>query len=584
VSTSNDTQPTVPAVSVVVRTGRLKGKRYRLFPGMIIGRGEQAHLYLPDFKVSRQHARINLDLDGFHLNDCESHNGTFINGEQIGEQVLTDGDVLHIGGTRLEVIYNQPSPVRSVVTPRSETEMPTIMSQLDMRTPATMDALVTDDFYETMGISLDKLNDTDPSIVRKALQKTRNFAIVYGIVRTMKQASNVNDLLEQAMDFILQVIEADRAYMLLVDPHTGDLIPTVSRNRTEEADPEKLQVSQSILEWVIQEKRAVLSSDASSDQRFQDRGSIMLYNIRSVLAVPIVHNDQVIGVIQLDAVGGGPGFAEEHLDLLGTIAPLLAISVENTRLFEAQATTISELRTAHEKIIKTQEQLVAKEKMAIVGQITAGLTHEIRNLMGPFMLADLLQAEYPDDKRIQDYANLMLEAYGRIGSLVEEIRRLARGEDPELKMTPNSIEETVQSVIRFARCDQLVRQHRLETDCANVPDFMYDDGRIKQVLINLIRNATQAMEDPGDVTIRATVDSKDSSIICITVSDQGKGIPADMLDKIWEPFFSTKDDSGTGLGLDVCRGIIESHHGTIECTSQVGVGTVMTMRLPTTQP
>jgi len=200
------------------------------------------------------------------------------------------------------------------------------------------------------------------------------------------------------------------------------------------------------------------------------------------------------------------------------------------------------------------------------------------------MLADLLQAEYPEDKRIQDYANLMLEAYGRIGSLVEEIRRLARGEDPQLKMTKNNVQETIQAVIRFARCDQLVRQHRLESNCNDVPDFVYDDGRIKQVLINLIRNGTQAMDSPGDVTIKAFLDPKDPTVACISVTDQGRGIPVNLLERIWEPFFSTKDDNGTGLGLDVCRGIIESHNGSIECESQVGVGTVMTLRLPVIQP
>jgi len=578
---TSDTQPTVPAVSVVVRTGRLKGKRYRLFPGMIIGRGEQAHLYLPDFKVSRQHARIDLTTDGFGLEDRQSHNGTFVNGEAIDSRFLRDGDIIHIGGTRLEVIYNQPAPVRSMTPTESEEGAPTIMSQLDMRTPPTLDTLLSNDYYEALGIpSPDAVKKTAPDLLNKALQKTRNFAIVYGIARTLRQAGGMDELLQQAMDHILKVIQADRAYILQVDPNTGDLLPVVSHHRNYDEDGGELEVSQSILEWVIREKQAVLCSDAASDQRFQDKGSIVLYNIRSVLSVPMIHADQVIGVIQLDALGGGSDFSEDDLDLLGTIAPLLAIAIENARLFEAQAKTIAELRAAHEKIIKAQEQLVGKEKMAIVGQITAGLTHEIRNLMGPFMLADLLQAEYPDDERIQDYANLMLEAYGRIGSLVEEIRRLVRGEQPNLEMAENDIEKTIHSVLRFARCDQQVQQHRLIPECQTVPSFVYDEGRIKQVLINLIRNATQAMEVPGDIHIRSLMDPDNPQMACVVVADQGAGIPADIQDKIWEPFFSTKDEGGTGLGLDVCKGIIQSHEGTISCESQLGVGTTMTVRLP----
>ena len=147
-------------------------------------------------------------------------------------------------------------------------------------------------------------------------------------------------------------------------------------------------------------------------------------------------------------------------------------------------------------------------------------------------------------------------------------------------MAENDIEKTIQSVLRFARCDQQVQQHRLIPECQPVSPFVYDDGRIKQVLINLIRNATQAMEVPGDIHIRSLMDPDNPQMVCVVVADQGVGIPADIQDKIWEPFFSTKDEGGTGLGLDVCKGIIQSHEGTIFCESQPGVGTTMTVRLP----
>jgi signal transduction histidine kinase len=577
---SKDTQPTTPTVCFVVRTGKLKGKRFRLFPGMIMGRGEEAHLYIPDFKVSREHARVAFDSNGFVLEDLGSHNGTFLNGEQVKITSVSDGDILHLGGTRLEVVFDKQDKMARLGA-NTPSVVPTIMSSLDMRTPPTLDAMATEDFFSALGIpSLSEAANLSPDVLRRVLIKTRNFAIVYEITKAVKTAKTLDELLQTAMDFLFKVIQADRGYLILIDADSGELIPAVARHRDAENESAPLEISHTIIDWVMRERTAVLSSDAASDQRFEDKGSIVLYNIKSVLCVPMLHGETMIGLIQLDSLGAGDGFSPDDLELLSVIGPVLGIAVENTRLFEAQGTTIAELRAAHEKIVRAQQQLVTKERMAIVGRITTGLTHEIRNLMGPFMLADLLQEEYPDDQRIQDYANLMLEAYGRIGSLVEEIRHLSRGESPHLNVGEHDMTATIKSVVRFVKCDNQVKRHRLIPDCQPVPPFGYDENRIKQVLINLIRNATQSMESPGDIQIRSRIDPDDDTIVLVEVVDQGTGIPEDMLEKIWEPFFSTKEREGTGLGLDVCRGIVHRHSGTIECRSVVGVGTTMSVKLP----
>ncbi|MFT7625444.1 MAG: signal transduction histidine kinase, partial [Myxococcota bacterium] len=303
------------------------------------------------------------------------------------------------------------------------------------------------------------------------------------------------------------------------------------------------------------------------------------YNIRSVLCAPMIHGDDVKGCIQLDSLGGGVGFSEEDLELISTIAPVLAVAIENTRLIEAQKRTIAELREAHGKLLKAQQSLVDREKMAIVGRFTSGLAHEIRNLMGPFMLADLLRDEYPDDEQIQESAELMLEAHNRIGSLVEEIRLLARGEASDLIVAEYDLAITLQSVSRFVKCDHQVKRHRILIDVdADLPLMQFDENRMKQVFVNLIRNAVQAMDHAGDVAVRARAVS--SGTVSIEVTDQGSGIPAEVVGRIFEPFFSTKDADGTGLGLDICRRIVERHGGTISCKSILGTGTTMTVVLP----
>ncbi len=582
-----------PKLNLVVQSGKFKGQRYPLFEGMVIGRGEQAHLYLPDFKASRRHAILHEGADGFELEDLKSHNGTFLNGDRITRVPVAAGDVIHIGSTRLEVQTELPLAVQNTVSgefPEDSGLTPTIVRRVEMLTPPTLQQMQTDEYFTALGLPEPGKDprDFDGDAFRKVLTKTRNFAIVYEISKVLASAVEVDELLKTAIDFILNVVSADRGYIIMRDPSTGELRRGASRRRTEdmlalrrgqEFEDAPLEISKSIIDWVVRERSAAVSSDAASDQRFQDRQSVVLYNIRSVLCAPMIHGEDVKGCIQLDSLGGGVGFSEEDLELISTIAPVLAVAVENTRLIEAQKATIAELREAHEKLVQAQQRLVEKEKMAIVGRFTGGLAHEIRNLMGPFMLADLLVAEYPDDEQIQECSTLMLEAYTRIGSLVEEIRLLARGEQSDLTVRQHDLESTLAAVIRLVKCDHQVRRHRIILDVASeLPAMKYDENRLKQVFINLIRNGVQAMEESGDLTVRAF--ARDDGKVTIQVADQGSGIPEEVVGRIFEPFFSTKAAEGTGLGLDVCWRIVESHGGTIECESKVGEGTTMSVIIP----
>ncbi len=570
-----------PQLAFVVRSGKFKGQRYPLFVGMTIGRGEQAHLYLPDFKASRLHAKVTPSGPGFDLEDLKSHNGTFVNGDRIDRVSINDGDVVHIGSTRLEVIAEKRRERTPSTFPGDTGGLtPTIVRRVDLLTPPTLDEVPAEEYLTALGIPAPAdLPDGGSEIARRVLTKTRNFAIVYEISKALASAVQVEELLTTAIDFILRVISADRGYLILRDPETGELRAGISRHGDSPSDG-PLEFSRSIIEWVIKEQSAVVSSDASTDKRFQDRQSIVLYNIRSVMAAPMMTADKVIGVIQLDSVGTGVGFSEDDLELISVIAPVLAVAIENTRLIEAQERTIAELRAAHAKLMSAQQKLVEKEKMAIVGRITSGLTHEIKNLMGPFMLADLLLADYPDDEHIQECSSLIIEAYTRIESLVEEIRLLARGEQAEMTLKEHDLTTTVEAVARFMRCDKEVQQHRIVVDIEGVPLITFDENRMKQVLINLVRNATHAMESAGEITVRARRDRSRPGFVRIEVIDQGVGIPAGVRDRIFEPFFSTKSEKGTGLGLDVCKTIVERHSGQISCESAVGEGTSMIVLLP----
>ena len=134
--------------------------------------------------------------------------------------------------------------------------------------------------------------------------------------------------------------------------------------------------------------------------------------------------------------------------------------------------------------------------------------------------------------------------------------------------------------MRLVRCDTEVRRHTLRLECVDLAPLSFDELRIKQVVINLVRNAAQSMVDPGEITLRAGPCPEDPAFVCLEVSDQGSGVAPEVLVNIWKPFFSTRGAAGMGLGLDICRSIVEQHGGSVACQSARGVGSTFTVRLP----
>ena len=241
---------------------------------------------------------------------------------------------------------------------------------------------------------------------------------------------------------------------------------------------------------------------------------------------------------------------------------------------------------AQQALARTQQELVDREAMAMIGRVTSGLVHEIRNCLSPLMLADLIFEEYSADSRIQEAAELMVEAHQRIMTLVESISSQAKGEDPTINLVAAPLSDTIRSICRFAQCDPRVRRHELLMRMQSVPDVEHDVQTIKQVLLNLIHNAAEAMDEPGRITVRLAIDEADPRAVVIQVFDQGHGIPLEIRERIFEPFFSTKGEKGMGIGLHVCREAVHRHGGRLCCDSSPGRGTVMTVQLPirTTAP
>jgi two-component system NtrC family sensor kinase len=232
------------------------------------------------------------------------------------------------------------------------------------------------------------------------------------------------------------------------------------------------------------------------------------------------------------------------------------------------------------KLQETHLQLVSSEKMASLGKLAAGIAHEINNPLGGILIyASLMKEDLPeDDPKRADLDRIVQEA-GRCKEIVKSLLEFARQTEP--KKEPVDINRAINDGLFF-----LVNQalfHNIEI-VKNLDPFLPfvqgNAGQLKQVFMNIIVNAAEAMHGSGRLTI-TTSRSPDGRSVLIEFTDTGEGIPEENLTRIFDPFFTTKDvGKGTGLGLATSYGIVEEHGGKIRVKSKVGEGSTFTIELP----
>ena len=240
-----------------------------------------------------------------------------------------------------------------------------------------------------------------------------------------------------------------------------------------------------------------------------------------------------------------------------------------------------ELQQANEQLERTQIALIRTEKIAAVGQIAAGVTHEIKNPLNSLsinaqMLSRELAEKFGSESPSYESASLIRYEINRINNILEEFVKFAKF--PEPQFFNNSINEVITEVFDLissnARDNRVTIKLSLQDD---IPSFRFDARQFKEVLMNLSENAIKAMNAGGEIDIKTYMQN---GTVIITVTDFGEGIPEKNMGEIFTPFFSTKE-GGLGLGLPIVQRIIESHGGKVSCTSTVGSGTCFEIFLPT---
>ncbi len=309
------------------------------------------------------------------------------------------------------------------------------------------------------------------------------------------------------------------------------------------------------------------------------------------VAVPLVVKDRALGVIVADNLYSGTTITDDNVDLLTAFAGHAALALDNAELYRQLEEKVLEVERAYTKLERTQQELVLSERLAVIGEMSARMAHEIRNPMatiGGFARSILKK---PDPRRVKTAGSVILEETERLEKLLEDTLNFTRPSKPQLVPTDlNRLFQEVHTLIDGELQDkQVAYTEYLNPD---LPTLNLDAAQIKQVLINLLHNALQAMPSRGNLTVtarccqpppQAQTGEARSEWVEIEIRDTGEGIPAEHLEQIFSPFFTTKT-YGTGLGLAICKKIVEDHAGALTLESQPDQGTTVRVQLPSQIP
>jgi signal transduction histidine kinase/FixJ family two-component response regulator len=392
------------------------------------------------------------------------------------------------------------------------------------------------------------------------------------------QRLGLGDLTELILIVAGQESGADYAELYLFDDNQGLLLyrNTAQHQRTPAEAGETLRRAESPAGRVFHTGEPVLISHLDENQRNSSNG---LAHYPAAAAAPLKHHGKLVGILVI--AGAAPDqFSENDLRLLRSIGEQAALAVRNAQLYaelQSYAQNLEdmvEVRT--EELRATQAELVRTEKLAALGRLAAGIAHEVNNPLQPILnclevtLEDIESGAQVDSEVLR----VAEREVQRIKTIVTRLLDFARPNTTD--MVEVDLRELIDEVLVLS-AKQLERMRvRVHKKLAQTPLLIGNPTQLKQVMLNLVLNAMEAMPEGGDLTIDLRDSNRDAEI---TIMDTGIGMDSQTVARIFEPFYSTKGE-GTGLGLAVTYGIIEGHGGTIQVDSEPGKGSRFTIWLP----
>ena len=415
-------------------------------------------------------------------------------------------------------------------------------------------------------------------------QKIRQLTAIQETGKAILSVLELDQLLTVIMNLLANVCRINRAVIMLVNEEKQCLEYIYGTGFNGEAPEEiknykiPLDRVSNILVRVANTGKSEYVPEVKSSILRKDNLLLTYGKPTSAYVVPLITRSKVIGVIATDGIDG-EGVPQESRETLEIFGPQIAIAIENARLYSILQDQVQELK-------RSQALLSRAEKLSFLGNLAARLAHEIKNPMtaiGTFI--QMLPQKFDDEEFRQDFYKIAMEETTRVNNLITELLDLVKPKKSQFAFCDlhGLIEKMVLLISpqSNAKRIEIVRDFDPEIDLVWV-----DSEKMKQVILNVLANAVEFTPERGRVEIstRRFTSKGDPGRVRIEIKDNGVGIPESIIDKIFDPYFTTKHKSdihsGTGLGLFIAHQNIQGHGGTIEVKSNVREGTTFTVSLP----
>jgi len=412
---------------------------------------------------------------------------------------------------------------------------------------------------------MDQLRKSNENLARKTL----HLEILLQVGRMFRVDMHEQEAVEQYARNIEELFPSPHLIVYLTDPQRNVLVPTYKHQLPPKKANRKIPIKGKIKQWLETNKDYIYHRDTKRVKSYEP----FLPDARAALIIPLRIGDNRLGVLVAESHHTKP-FSSDDINLIVLMTRQMATSINNVRLFE--------------QALFLDRQLAQSAKMATLGQMAAGIAHELNNPLtsissyAQLLLGNLRKIQVKE--KLLNHAQRILEGTERIDRLVGNLMDYSRMDDEEKR--PLKVNELIEEALSFSEFELTRGDVKLVKKLSpDLPNILGVGNQLQQALINLLSNASYVLQKRkgGRITIRSLRGRKDT--IRVEIKDNGPGIGRNKVKQIFEPFYTTKPrGQGTGLGLSIVQDIVKKHNGTVTVKTAYGKGSTFTIILPTCTP
>ncbi len=411
-------------------------------------------------------------------------------------------------------------------------------------------------------------------LLEQQRMRSEDLKVMLDVGRLITGSLDLAQILEASAVHLARIVGASHSFLWLIEP-TGKLKGVVTSAKEHQdhfaqvrlpLESPSLASRAVLLKQPVREQAALRSPQVNQDLNAR-------YQMKSLLALPLMLRGQPLGAAVIGDSVREREWTEAEVENATIVCGQIAVAVANAQLFE-------DLKKSYDRLTDAQIELVKRERLAALGELSAMVAHEVRNPLGVIYnsVSALKRLLAPTGEAAHLFEMIDEEAE-RIDTIVADLLEFARPHAPEL--VPESLPQIVASAFKVIETARKAAGVKLTVEVSeNFPRVPVDERMLRQALLNLLLNAVQAMPRGGEVKVSLTLEPRQGvSSARIDVVDSGPGVPAALTQSVFQPFVSTKA-TGSGLGLAVVKRIVEAHRGEVELSSSPGRGATFTLWLP----